>query len=95
MPPPQYVAIPGEGNESPTTVDYPPQPRPVTYYGDGEFDAPSSDNEEEVFLEKKPTHEALDSELGGEGSDDEGELVVGGKVCWPILERCKLNDTGR
>ena len=86
MPPPQYEAIVGGADDadSPTSVNYPLQPsaRPATYYGEGDFDPPSSDDEEEVFLEKKPPHAlgVSDEERDAHLLEDEGELVIGGRV---------------
>ena len=59
----------GESSSRPaTSTVYPPKPE--TYYGDGPFDPPSSDDESEVLLEK-----------GGPRSpgviEEEGDLVVG------------------
>lgn len=81
MPPPEYEALSADGDESEAPAKYPPQPRPATYYGEGDFEPPSSDDEEDAFLEKKPGHVPLDSELGGELLTEDGELVIGGKAC--------------
>ena len=59
----------GESSSRPAvSTVYPPKPE--TYYGDGPFDPPSSDDESEVLLEK-----------GGPRSpgviEEEGDLVVG------------------
>lgn len=69
--------------DSPTDSRYPPEAiKPVTYYGEGEFDPPSSDDEEEAFLEKGISRKSpVDAEMIGDGVGDDGEeLVVGGKV---------------
>ena len=67
----------------PLTSNYPPEAiKPVTYYGEGEFDPPSSDDEEETFLEKSLSRKPDGGVDGGEsrGLVDDEELVVGGKV---------------
>ncbi|OCH89774.1 dipeptidyl aminopeptidase [Obba rivulosa] len=56
---------------------YEPSPvRPHTYYGEGPFDAPSSDEEDEL-LEKPSSPDA--AERNGGALADEGPLRVGGK----------------
>lgn len=77
-PPDDDVDFPGQSSSRPPTA-YPPKPE--TYYGDGPFDPPSSDDESDVLLEK-----------GGPRTpgiiEEEGDLVVGRsssrKVCSPI-----------
>ena len=69
-------------------------PRPAVYYGDGPFNAPSSDEEDEVEVAEKdgaaPLHRAehgrlLDSQLANNG------LYVGGrKVCDELLTKLWL-----
>jgi dipeptidyl aminopeptidase B len=80
MPPlPQYEAIPRERyDDAVSNGSYPP-PRPAAYYGEGEFDPPSSDDEDDVFLEKG---KVADTEGDGDGILEDGELIVGGKVCY-------------
>ncbi|PSS03331.1 hypothetical protein PHLCEN_2v4005 [Hermanssonia centrifuga] len=76
-----YDRLPEEG-DSPTSQNgsYPPAlTKPVTYYGEGEFDPPSSDDEDEVFLEKKVKNHGTEWEGEGAGLLEEGELVVGGQ----------------
>ena len=76
---PQYQAVPHGDADAQVDGHYPPQPpRPATYYGEGEFDPPSSDDEEETFLEK---HKAEGPERDGDALEEDGELVVGRKVC--------------
>lgn len=84
---PEYEPIPHEVedslnvDDSPINGKYPPQYiRPPTYYGEGEFDPPSSD-EEESFLEKSKPRPTDDTENVAGSLDDDGELIVGGKVC--------------
>lgn len=90
MPAPEYEAIPLESDDH-APIDnsnghYPPIPvKPVTYYGEGEFDPPSSDDEEELFLEKQKHGASHDTEREGEGDalNEDVELVIGGhKVCY-------------
>lgn len=58
--------------------------RPHIYYGDGPFDAPSSDEEDEL-LEKPPASPDA-AERNGSALADEGPLRLGGKqVCNGIL----------
>lgn len=61
--------------------------KPITYYGEGEFDPPSSDDEEETFLEKSLSRKSpTDGEHLDSGSaEDDVELVVGGKVVVNLL----------
>ena len=86
MSPANYSPVPQEDGIEPNGAaakeSYPPA-RPATYYGEGEFDPPSSDDEEDAFLEKgKPE----DTERNGDGMVEEGELVVGGgKVFLHVL----------
>lgn len=82
--PPEYQPLPHDGGED--VEHYPPQqPRPAMYYGEGEFDPPSSDDEEDsAFIEKGKGGEG---ERDGAALEEDGELVVGGKV------RCR-NCTG-
>lgn len=91
MPTPDYSPVPqGEDDvHSPESAGkYPPEAiKPVTYYGEGEFDPPSSDDEDELLLEKSLTRKSPeDAEQQGEGlGDGDGELVVGGKVRRTLL----------
>ena len=93
MPAASYERIPLEGGEPeledhhvPQHVDspndhYPPGlVKPQTYYDEGEFDPPSSDEEEDVFLEKTKHTVDLDPALDGHGDrmNDDVELVIGG-----------------
>ncbi|GJE93852.1 dipeptidyl aminopeptidase [Phanerochaete sordida] len=85
MPTPDYSPVPlGEDGEpdTPSGAKYPPEVvKPMTYYGEGEFDPPSSDDEGETLLEKSLSRKSPgDAEEQGEGmGNDDGELVVGGK----------------
>ena len=47
-------------------------PKPETYYGDGPFDPPSSDDESEELLEK-----GEGTQRSGRAIEEEGHLVVG------------------
>lgn len=88
MPPASYERIPLEAEELYTldtgTGHYPPGlVKPPTYYGEGEFDPPSSDeDEEDLFVEKTKNVTFGDSEQEGrgvtDGLNDDVELVVGG-----------------
>lgn len=61
-------------------------PRPTVYYGEGPFDAPSSDDEDDS--EKNDTVSVNRAEHGNL-LDSEGELHVGGrKVCAECSTRC-------
>lgn len=75
--PPEYQPLPHDGGDD--VEHYPPQqPRPAMYYGEGEFDPPSSDDEEDsAFIEKGKGGEG---ERDGAALEEDGELVVGGKV---------------
>ena len=56
-------------------------PRPVVYYGEGPFDAPSSDDDEDAITEKDRTNPLNRAEHGDSldpGSADNG-LYVGGQ----------------
>jgi hypothetical protein len=91
MAPAEYSAVQqdeGPGDDSPAHTNYPPEAiKPVTYYGEGDFDPPSSDDEQETFLEKslsrKPNGSADGMENGG--IVDDGELVIGGKVLCSVV----------
>ncbi|KAI0758596.1 Alpha/Beta hydrolase protein [Irpex lacteus] len=74
--PPEYQPLPHDGGDD--VEHYPPQqPRPAMYYGEGEFDPPSSDDEEDsAFIEKQKGGEG---ERDGAALEEDGELVVGGK----------------
>ena len=58
-------------------------PKPETYYGDGPFDPPSSDDEADELLEKT-------RERDGRSIEEDGGLVLGGgqKVC---LRSCRTS----
>jgi dipeptidyl aminopeptidase B len=61
-------------------------PRPAVYYEEGPFDAPSSDDEDEL---EKNGPGSLDRAEHGNLSESEGELYVGGrKVCAKCSKRC-------
>ncbi|KAI0685597.1 dipeptidyl aminopeptidase [Cytidiella melzeri] len=74
----QYEPLPRDVYEDTELADsYPPsQPRPAIYYGEGEFDPPSSDDEEDLFLEKRKVD---DTERDGDLLEQDGELIVGSK----------------
>ena len=67
MPPTGYESIHEEQEDVFTDT---PLVRPPTYYEEGPFDPPSSDDEEDAFLEKDGR---VNSDMEGEGG-----LVVGG-----------------
>lgn len=79
-----YEPIPLEGEPlSPTDNSnghYPPtMVKPVTYYGEGEFDPPSSDEEEELLMEKLKVNSSSDALEGpGDALNEDVELVIGG-----------------
>ena len=56
-------------------------PRPAIYYGDGLFDVPSSDDDEDVITEKDRTTLLNRAEHGDLGSIDDGLYVGSHKVC--------------
>jgi dipeptidyl aminopeptidase B len=63
-------------------------PRPAVYYGEGPFNAPSSDEEDEVAEKEGPgsTNRAQHgSFLGAEFVDDDRLYVGGRKVCSKLL----------
>jgi len=65
-------------------------PRPAIYYGDGPFDAPSSDDDEDAITEKDcttPLNRAEHGDLVDPGSIDDGLYVGGHKVCSQELVR--------
>lgn len=77
----------GHEDDSPVNAKFHAESiKPVTYYDEGEFDPPSSDDEEETFLEKSLSRKSPgDAErLGDGGVEDDGELVVGGQVLCKI-----------
>lgn len=64
--------------------------RPATYYGEGPFEPPSSDEEDELLEKIVPGSPGL-AERAGVGLEEDGGLVVGGpkhKVRWERLKRC-------
>ena len=74
---------------------YPPVPavRPPTYYGEGEFDPPSSDDESDELMREKKVRIAQEAEQEGEGDrlNEDVELVIGGHkvevpLCWLCAE---------
>lgn len=80
-----YEPIPLEGVDHEPTDDpnghYPPAlVKPMTYYGEGEFDPPSSDDEDEALIEKLKHGTSGDTlqEGGGDGLSEDVELVIGG-----------------
>ncbi len=79
-----YEPIPLEGEPLSPTDDsnghYPPSVvKPVTYYGEGEFDPPSSDDEEELLMEKLKRNASSDAlEGAGDALAEDVELVIGG-----------------
>lgn len=83
MPGPTYERLPREGGslfQETGLSDEPGSPqRPRTYYGDGAFDPPSSDEEEDALLEKDVPGSPGLAERGdlGEDNDDREMLVVG------------------
>ncbi|CDO69708.1 hypothetical protein BN946_scf184851.g96 [Trametes cinnabarina] len=58
------------GGPSSAAAAYPSTVKPETYYGEGPFDPPSSDDESEELLEK-------DAERAGHIIEAEGNLIVG------------------
>lgn len=80
-----------EGNgDSPVNAKYPPSVvKPATYYGEGEFDPPSSDDEDDAFLEKSLSRKTPgEGEIVGDGiGDDDVELVVGGQVRMSLMSK--------
>ncbi|EKM50720.1 uncharacterized protein PHACADRAFT_130177 [Phanerochaete carnosa HHB-10118-sp] len=86
MPTPDYSPVPqDEDREYNLQADgkYPPEAiKPVTYYDEGEFDPPSSpDDEDEMLLEKSLSRKSPGDAEQQEDilGDEDGELVVGGK----------------
>lgn len=88
MPTTPYERLPQE-REGPSRETIPstsssrrPSPqRPPTYYGHGSFDPPSSDEEDDAFLEKNGPSTPGIAERGRMGDEDEDEgtgLVLGG-----------------
>lgn len=84
MAPPTYERIPLEAEdheprESPNGHYPPTLVKPTTYYGEGEFDPPSSDDEEEgLFLEKGKQNDVEREGEAGDALNEDLELVVGG-----------------
>ncbi|KAI0339697.1 dipeptidyl aminopeptidase [Trametopsis cervina] len=76
MPATEYEPLAQDGYEDTEAKYAPQQPRPAIYYGEGEFDPPSSDDEGDSFLEKA---KAEDPEGDLDALQDDGELVIGGK----------------
>ena len=72
--PPTYEPLAQEGDDpflggpSSSAAAYPVKPE--TYYGEGPFDPPSSDDESEELIEKE-------SQRSGRAIEEEGNLVVG------------------
>ncbi|KAI0351315.1 dipeptidyl aminopeptidase [Trametes cingulata] len=65
---------------SSSAVAHPVPIKPETYYGEGPFDPPSSDDESEQFLEK-------DAERSGRIIEAEGNLIVGSRKRRPASVR--------
>ncbi|RPD57299.1 dipeptidyl aminopeptidase [Lentinus tigrinus ALCF2SS1-7] len=61
----------GSSSDHPAAVNTAYPPKPETYYGDGPFDAPSSDDESEELLEKG------ERQRTGRAIEEEGHLVIG------------------
>jgi len=61
MRPSEYSVVPQEGDDlfSPAAEGSRRPPKPEVYYGEGPFDPPSSDEEEEILLEKDANRRAL------------------------------------
>jgi hypothetical protein len=78
-PTPTYSPLPGNGDTDDAQHYVVPTPiRPATYYGQGPFDAPSSDEEDEL-LEKE--HVEPPRSPGHVGAlEEEGGLHVGSKI---------------
>ncbi|PCH36456.1 dipeptidyl aminopeptidase [Wolfiporia cocos MD-104 SS10] len=74
---PNYETVPQEGDGLPATTAI----KPHTYYGDGPFDPPSSDEEDEVLLEKQGRSSPDTTERDGDGfgMQEDGPLVVGAR----------------
>ena len=83
MPTASYERIPleAEDHELSPNGHYPPTVvKPATYYEEGEFDSPSSDDEEEELFMEKGKH-GVPNERGGtagDGLNEDVELVIGG-----------------
>ncbi|CAL1714024.1 unnamed protein product [Somion occarium] len=80
MPPAGYEPVPEQGDLFTDATDaqlHPSIVKPPTYYEEGPFDPPSSDDEDDTFLEK-----------GAPDMVDEGGLVVGGPKKRPSSLRC-------
>ena len=63
--------------ESYTRVNTAFPPKPETYYGEGPFDPPSSDDESEVLLEKNISR-------GSGGFEEDGHLIIGSSKVRPL-----------
>ncbi|KAJ3558705.1 hypothetical protein NM688_g763 [Phlebia brevispora] len=81
-----YEPIPFENEEhSPTdnpNDHYPPSlVKPATYYGEGEFDPPSSDEEDDLLIEKRKHSASGDAahEDAGDALNEDMELMIGGQ----------------
>ncbi|KAI0765616.1 dipeptidyl aminopeptidase [Trametes elegans] len=74
--PPTYEALPQEGDESfrdgpsSSATAYHIPVKPETYYGEGPFDPPSSDDESEELIDKEDAR-------SGRAIEEEGHLIVG------------------
>ncbi len=89
--PPQYdpltqeddSPLDGDGIQHNNTARAGLYPRPAIYYGEGPFDAPSSDDDDDAITEKdrsNPLNCAEHGDLQDPGSADNGLYVGGQKV---------------
>ncbi|KAI0676150.1 dipeptidyl aminopeptidase [Trametes maxima] len=82
--PPTYEPLAQEGSEpllgGPSSSASAYAIKPETYYGEGPFDPPSSDDESEELMEK-------DAERSGRAIEEEGNLVVGSRKKRPASVR--------
>lgn len=81
MPPSPYQPLAQEGDDffqgssgAAEGTAYPPKPE--TYYGEGPFDPPSSDDEADELLEKG-------GQRSGRAIEEEGTLVIGSRKVRP------------
>ena len=90
MPNPTYERV-SDNDTDEDFIDIPSQPprvrpslelvvRPPVYYGDGPFDPPSSEEDEDRFLDKSGPHGAFDPDGFGDSEPGNGLRVGGGKV---------------
>src|ERR1700730_12044417 len=80
MPSPTYERLPQDGdhNAGPSRTE---PLRPLTYYGDGSFDVPSSDDESDHLLEKNGRRSPGNVELGSLDIEENqgGDIAIGGQ----------------